>query len=471
MLFSTNIFCYCFLPSVIIVYFIVRMLCRKSIASNIVLLIASIIFYLWGMGKYTIILLASILANYFWGLLIDKIKHYKKQILFLAVVFNVAMIVWFKYFNFILDNILYLKNCLFNTNQTVPFQIILPIGISFFTFQALSYVIDVYRGTVQCQKNIINWALYISFFPQLIAGPIVRYSEVNKEINERHETLEDAFYGGCRFCIGLAKKVLIADVLGQTVDSIFNLGSSELSSAIAWSGLFLYTLQIYFDFSGYSDMAIGMARIFGFKFGENFVMPYTAKNVTEFWKRWHISLSSFFMDYVYIPLGGNRKGNIKTYRNLAIVFLLCGLWHGAAWTFLIWGAYHGIILVLERILKNAFNYRMSGLVGNLVTLLLVMFGWLIFRSATLAQAGDYVLAMFGWNGKLGYQYYTLRYYLDNQVLLTTIIASVLAVIPLKKIKNYLEGSLAYGVVAMVCLFLCMLMMSNASFNAFIYFQF
>ena len=471
MLFSTNVFCYYFLPITIIIYFIARRLSKKVIVSNTILLLASLFFYLWGMGRYTIILLSSILMNYFFGIMIERLVVYKKQVLFIALLFNLGMLIWFKYFNFIMENIYILENFLGGSNRIGTLTIILPIGISFFTFQALSYVIDVYRGTVQSQRNLVNWALYISFFPQLIAGPIVRYSEINKEIYERKENIEDVFGGACIFCFGLAKKVLIADVLGQVVDRVFGLNTSQLPMALAWSGLILYTLQIYFDFCGYSDMAIGIAQILGFKFGENFIMPYIAQNVTEFWKRWHISLSSFFMDYVYIPLGGNRKGNVKTYRNLAIVFLLCGLWHGAAWTFLIWGLYHGLILVVERVLKNKYNFMMHGLFGNFITLILIMFGWLIFRSETLIDAVHYLFSMFGLNRDLGYQFYTLRYYLSNQVLVTAIIAGILAVIPLQRIKEWFKNSFAYGLAAITCLFLSILMMSNASFNAFIYFQF
>lgn len=436
---------------------------------NVILLLFSLLFYLWGGGGTIIILLISIIINYFSALLIDKYKS--KNILVVSVVLNLAILIWYKYINFIIDNVLNLFGIITKQTYSAPFKVILPIGISFFTFQALAYVIDVYRGNVKCQKNIMKVALYISFFPQLIAGPIVRYSHIENEIDNRKENLHDMYQGFCRFSFGLVKKVLVADILALSVDKIFALELSNLTGALAWSGVILYTLQIYFDFSAYSDMAIGMARIFGFHFQENFKLPYTAKSVTEFWKRWHISLSSFFMDYVYIPLGGNRKGNFNTYRNLAIVFILCGIWHGANWTFFFWGLYQGILLIIERILRNKYNFKPRGIWGNCITLFLTAIGWLFFRSDNMQIAFDWIQVMFGKNTTIGFQYYTYSSYVWKQILITGLFAAIVSVFPFTRIRGKLKDSIFYGIVAAICLIVSVIYMSDATFNAFIYFKF
>ncbi len=391
--------------------------------------------------------------------------------LILAVTGNIGLLFWFKYFNFTSANIISLINKIFDKAYENPFSIALPIGISFFTFQSISYVVDVYRGIAPVQKSFSKLALYISFFPQLIAGPIVRYTEVMEEMDHRQENINDFYHGLCRFIVGLSKKVLIADVLYPSVNKIFALPVQELTVALSWSGACLFMLEIYFDFSGYSDMAIGMARMFGFHFHENFNMPYISQNITEFWRRWHISLSSFFRDYVYIPLGGNRKGVSKTYANLAIVFLLCGFWHGASWTFLLWGAYHGCFLIAERMLRYKWHFAMKGMAGNVVTLFIVLFGWVLFQCDTVTSAIHYLKAMFGMNQLAEHLYYQYAYYVDKEVIFTACVGFFLAIFPCYKIKEKWNCSLWKGMFCIILLLLCMIYLSDASFHAFIYFRF
>ena len=398
-------------------------------------------------------------------------KRLAKVLLWVAVFFHIGMLIWYKYFNFIAENVICIMNFIRGETVQNPFSVILPIGISFFTFQSLSYVIDVANGKVPVQKNFFKLALYISFFPQLIAGPIVRYTEVAEDIDRRKENFTDFYHGICRFIVGLSKKVLIADILEDPVNKIFLLSEGELLPGLAWTGAILYTLEIYFDFSGYSDMAIGMAQMFGFHFSENFRMPYTSHNITEFWKRWHISLSSFFRDYVYIPLGGNRKGNLCTYRNLGIVFLLCGIWHGASWTFLLWGIYHGIFLILERVLKYKYEYQMKGLWGNLISFLIVMFGWILFKCETISDVIRYFGAMFGMNQTAEFQYYKYSYYVNTEIIFVAVLGIILSMVPFEKIKDRYAESDRKGYICIVLLILCMVYMSDASFHAFIYFQF
>lgn len=472
MIFSSNIFVYAFLPAVIAVYYVCRMIPRFYRGlTNIVLLIASMFFYTWGSGRYIVILCMTILIDYLMGLLIHSVKKGKKQILALSVIVNIGLLFWYKYFNFFLSNMKLLSSRLLDYELPIMLEVVLPIGISFYIFQALSYVIDVYKGTTPVQKNPFKLALYISFFPQLIAGPIVRYSEVAQDIDTRQESIDDFYHGFCRFVIGLSKKVLIADVLATSVNQIFSLPDESLTFVLTWTGIILYTLQIYFDFSGYSDMAIGMARIFGFHFNENFILPYCSENITVFWRKWHISLSSFLRDYVYIPLGGNRQGNVKTYRNLAAVFFLCGIWHGAAWTFVVWGIYHGILLIMERILRYKFNFQMSGILGRCVTLFLVMISWTIFRAESFAELFACLKAMFGFADLETFQYYKLSYYVTPVVACSAIVGIITSCFEFTKLKKKLEDSALKGIVCIALLALCMVWMSDATFNAFIYFKF
>jgi alginate O-acetyltransferase complex protein AlgI len=466
----------------VIAYFVVRLLpellpgkAKKAARplTNAGLLLASMGFYIWGSGRYVLILLTSIAANYIWGLLVHLFRERKigKAIFAGSIIFNIGFLFWFKYFNFFLENIQALSYNLLGHGISTTIEVVLPIGISFYTFQAMSYVIDVYKGEIAVQKNPFKLALYISFFPQLIAGPIVRYSDVAADIDHRKESLDDFYQGFCRFVIGLSKKVLIADILATPVDSIFSLSTENLTFTFSWVAVFFYTLEIYFDFAGYSDMAIGMARMFGFHFKENFLLPYTAKNVTEFWRKWHISLSSFLRDYVYIPLGGNRRGTARTYLNLGIVFLLCGIWHGAAWTFVIWGVYHGFWLIVERILKNKKGFAMKGIPGQAVTFFLVMLGWTIFRAGSLAQLDIFLRAMFGMGQASGFAYYKLSYFVTPLVAFSALVGLVISVVPFTKIKEWLDKSWGKGILCLGLLVLCMVFMADASFNSFIYFKF
>lgn len=345
MLFSSMLFLWLFLPVVFVSYYLIKKEYR-----NVLLLISSIIFYAWGGVSYTLIMFSSIIINYIFALLIDKAieedNELKKKIyLSLCIVINLSILAYFKYTDFAISII----NSISKKEVIQLKNIILPIGISFYTFQALSYVIDVYREHNKAQKNIINLALYISFFPQLIAGPIVKYHDIDTQITERTENLENISYGIKRFIYGLSKKVILANMFALSCDEILKQPIGDIGTALAWLAAVLYTLQIYYDFSGYSDMAIGLGHMFGFKFLENFNYPYISKSVQEFWRRWHISLSTWFKEYLYIPLGGNRKGKYFTYLNLLIVFFATGLWHGASFNFILWGLWHGFFLIIERV--------------------------------------------------------------------------------------------------------------------------
>lgn len=391
MVFSSTIFLFLFLPLTLLAYLLVGQRGR-----NVVLLGASLLFYTWGENIYVLLMLCSILINYVFGLCIDRAQQQGgkgKGALVGAIAANLGLLIFFKYANFFAANL----NLLLTKAHLDPVDfpsIHLPIGISFFTFQAMSYVIDLYRRESEVQKNPINIALYISLFPQLIAGPIVRYHDIARQITSRVTTADDFAYGIRRFIIGLGKKVLIANVLGQTADYIFSLPPDRLPATLAWLGAISYTLQIYYDFSGYSDMAIGLGRMFGFRFLENFNYPYISRSVREFWRRWHISLSSWFRDYLYIPLGGSRGSQGRTYFNLITVFFLCGLWHGASWTFVVWGLYHGFFLALERSRTGSRLLSLApGFVCYLYTMLVVVVGWVVFRAESFSFAAAYLKAM------------------------------------------------------------------------------
>lgn len=468
MVFSSNFFIYIFFPLFLLFYFAATKISPKSTKlANFIILIFSLTFYLLTGGIFILLLGGIIVWNYMLALAIEKYR--KKFLLFIAVGGDILLFLYFKYAVFIYENVLGLLRLFSRSFQAVTLNIILPVGISFYIFQALSYVIDVYRQDVQAQRNFFSFALYISMFPQLVAGPIVRYSSVDKEISARTCTFEDVYHGICRFIFGLGKKVIIADILGQAVDSIWAIPGNNLSTPLAWAGAALYTLQIYYDFSGYSDMAIGIGRIIGFHFPENFIKPYTAENITDFWRRWHVSLSSFLRDYLYIPLGGNRKGTARTYINLFVVFMICGLWHGAAWNFVVWGIYHGLIRLAEYFLKDKFHFCCSGIVGRVLTLFIVCLGWVFFRAQTVAQAFSYLGVMFGGQELAGLQFYQFGYYVPVKVWAIALLGMVLAVFRTPKklqINDCIKGMIAMGV-----LLVSMAYMSDASFTPFIYFQF
>ena len=397
MLFTSISFLYYFLPALIIIYFITP---KKY--KNIILLIASLLFYFYGEPKYVFLMILEIIIAYIGAILIDKYKNQSKNILIITLFIHVFLLIIFKYTDFIIQTI----NDISNANIKL-LNIALPIGISFYTFQIISYIIDVYNGKVKVQRNIIKLATYVSLFPQLVAGPIVRYQTVEKELDDRVHSFNNFAYGIRRFSIGLAKKVLIANALGALCTKAF--ATSEETVVFFWIFGISYMLQLYFDFSAYSDMAIGLGRIFGFHFPENFNYPYISKSITEFWRRWHISLSTWFKDYVYIPLGGNRVSRYKQIRNILIVWLLTGIWHGANWTFLIWGLLFGIILIIEKIFLNKFMEKLPSFIRRIYVLFIVMILFIIFSSDNMSVALSNIKGLFGMNGEAFINDYTLHY--------------------------------------------------------------
>ncbi len=394
MVFSSPVFLFVFLPTVLLAHFLAGRRFRNGI-----LLVFSLLFYAWGEPAFVLVILASIAANWVFGMTIeDASGRSRKAALCIALAFNLGLLVFFKYAAFFAAEI---ANPLLGAARLPLLEvqhIRLPLGISFFTFQAISYVIDVWRREVRAERNLARLALFKTLFPQLIAGPIVRYKDVAAELRERTLGWEKYYSGIRRFATGLGKKVLIANTCGQVADRIFALSPAELSAPVAWLGAAAYALQIYFDFSGYSDMAIGLGRMLGFDFLENFNYPYVARSVREFWRRWHISLSTWFRDYLYRPLGGNRFSDTRTYANLLLVFFLCGLWHGASWTFVLWGLFHGAFLIFERTAAGRFLDRLPAPAARLYTLAVVLCGWVIFRAESVAHAGDYLAAMAGFSG-------------------------------------------------------------------------
>ena len=392
MVFSSNFFLFAFLPAAIICYYAQRLLFNNRLR-NAVLLVFSYLFYLYGAAGFLLILVLSTLADYVLGLLIDRDRSRKRLWLSFSVLLNIGLLAYFKYANFFIRELGQTLRHL-GFSLTGWENVILPIGISFFTFQKLSYIIDVFRGKSRALVNIVDFALYVAMFSQLIAGPILRFGDISGQLKARKESWDLFYTGAVRFCWGLAKKVIIADSCGRIADGVFGLGIPSLDTKTAWLGSFAYGLQIYVDFSAYSDMALGLGMLFGFKFLENFNLPYSAISISDFWRRWHISLSRWFKDYLYIPLGGNRQGTFRTYLNLMAVFILCGLWHGANWTFLFWGLYHGVFLMIERAtrLRNISPQKYTSL-RRAVTLLIVMVGWVLFRSENISQATDFLAVM------------------------------------------------------------------------------
>ena len=464
MLFSSMTFVCLFLPIVCALYF----LFRKSNLKNYILLLASILFYAWGEPKYVTIMLLTIVVNYFGAYFIDKYKKQKRYILFGTILTNLAVLFYFKYFNFVMTNI----NVAFNAD--IPFlDIIMPIGISFYTFQALSYVIDVYRGDVNVQKRIDKLALYICLFPQLVAGPIVKYHDIENQIDNREERFDKVVYGVKRFIVGLAKKMLIANTMGAVADKIFALPVQDFGTPIAWIGALAYTFQIFYDFSGYSDMAIGLGSVFGFKFLENFNYPYISKSITEFWRRWHISLSTWFKEYLYIPLGGNRKGTRRTYMNLFTVFLATGVWHGASWTFVLWGLWHGLFNIIEKLTGwHKKEGKTVAFVQHIYTLLIVVLGWVLFRADNINYAGKYIQNMFGLIKTNNL--HKVCYYIDNVEILIFIIAVLCAMPVFRNIVNPIQNKLKNIAINSWILFLFIVSLSAiaaSTYNPFIYFRF
>lgn len=488
MVFSSNLFLFLFLPVILAAYYL-----APRPARNLWLLSASLLFYGWGGPRLLALLGASIVANHLLGAWVDRVRDRPaaaRRVVTLAVVVNLAPLAWFKYAGFFCDAAAPLAE-LVGLPRLPHLEIALPIGISFFTFQALSYVIDVYRGEAKRSPSLVDTALYVSFFPQLVAGPIVRYCDVAEQMRSRHESTADFAAGIERFVVGLGKKVLVANSVGAATDLIFKIPTDELTAATAWLGIVCYTLQIYYDFSGYSDMAVGLGLMFGFRFVENFRYPYAARSVTEFWRRWHISLSVWFRDYVYIPLGGNRRGNVRTYFNLLTVFVLCGLWHGAGWTFLLWGLFHGLFLIVERAGLGRRLERAPSLVAHAYTLAAIMAGWVLFRAESLTQAGSYFATLAGF-GPAASGAYHIGLYLDAGLAVVIVIGLIGSLPVVPRLRHWLATSrdalgdqtfatrspareLALGGLRIAALGLLLattsIALSAATYNPFIYFRF
>ncbi|MGN0395477.1 MAG: MBOAT family O-acyltransferase [Coprococcus sp.] len=472
MIFSSLEFVCIFLPVVLILYSILPSVRIK----NGLLIVASLLFYAYGEPVYIFLMIGSVIFNYILARLIDRGKH-KKIFLIAAIILNLGVLGVFKYTSFIIMSI----NNIISVNIPIP-QISLPIGISFFTFQALSYVIDVYRGDVEVQKSFWKLLLYISFFPQLIAGPIIKYHDISKALSDREQNVEMIAFGMRRFIIGLAKKVLIANTVGEAADILFSTDMSHINIISAWIAAITYMLQIYYDFSGYSDMAIGLGQMFGFKFAENFVYPYASLSIKEFWHRWHISLSTWFKEYLYIPLGGNRKGRMRTNLNKIIVFFTTGLWHGASWTFVVWGLYHGFFLLLEDYIPKL--KKLPKVLGHIYSLLVVCIGFVIFRADSMSQALNMIGRMFG-TGDMSAGSISIMLQMMTPYFITMLIVGILFAAPIpmlvkritdrrvslgKKKEKTIESAVLYAA-SMVLLIWCMLRLSGNTYNPFIYFRF
>ncbi len=473
MIFSSLLFLFRFLPAVLLLYFLAP---RR--ARNFVLLFVSLIFYGWGEPVYILLMLFSILSTYLGGLLVDHFhragrERGAKLSLVASVAVSLSLLGFFKYTDFVLEtvqNVFHAKVSLLN--------LALPIGISFYTFQTLSYVIDVYRGTARVQRNIISYGAYVTMFPQLIAGPIVQYKTIDEQLRSRHESAEQFAEGINRFLVGLGKKVLLANNAGALFQAVTALPTDSLPALTAWIGLAAYTFQIYFDFSAYSDMAIGLGHMFGFRFLENFNYPYLAKSITDFWRRWHISLGTWFREYVYIPMGGNRVGKGKLVRNILVVWLLTGIWHGADWNFLLWGLYYGVLLLIEKLLLRDRLKRLPGWLGHLYCMFFVMFGWYLFTCADMASPVGFLKALFGFSGAGLMNEHTIYLLYNNAVLfLFLILGSTQA--PKMWAGKVLDGLRSHD---WVCIFLrggfyvAVFLLSvaylvNASYNPFLYFRF
>lgn len=468
MLFSSIVFLFTFLPVTLLVYYLV-----PGRLKNIVLLLASLVFYAWGEPVYVILMVLSILFNYVSGIDIERNLEnpFKaKQSLVIAVAVNLLILGFFKYYGFLIESL----------NAVLPVELpykelALPIGISFYTFQTLSYIIDVYRGKVQVQKNLISFGVYVTMFPQLIAGPIVKYSDVEMQLRDRNITMEKFGDGAIYFVRGLAKKVLIANMTGLVFTKVSTITFSEMSVLTAWIGCIAYTFQIYFDFSGYSDMAVGLGKMLGFEFMKNFDYPYLSKSITEFWRRWHISLGTWFREYVYIPLGGNRKGKERTILNLMIVWFLTGLWHGASWNFVMWGMYYGILLIIEKFMIGDRLEKVPGMFRHLYSLLFVMIGWVFFFSPTLGFAWKYLGVMFGVGAK------TVVDSMGIYLLITNLALFAIAAVGSTAKVHEIFGRIVYGGYKVRAVLACaiyagMFLLSIAylvteTYNPFLYFRF
>ena len=470
MVFSSLVFIFVFLPITLFIYYLSP---RKL--KNLVLLISSLIFYAWGEPIYIFLMIFTTVFSYVSAILINKYKSKKTSslaIFILSVAVNLSVLCFFKYYGFFIDNI----NNLFSMNIKVK-KLPLPVGISFYTFQTLSYIIDVYLKKVPVQKNIISFSTYVTMFPQLVAGPIVKYGDINKQLENRKESLDKFGDGVSYFIRGLSKKVLLANNIGLLWSNVKALSPDKISVFSAWLGILAFTFQIYFDFSGYSDMAIGLGKFFGFDLMENFNYPYISKSVTEFWRRWHISLGSWFREYVYIPLGGNKKGALKQYRNLFIVWFLTGFWHGANWNFIIWGLYFGVLITLEKIFVLKWLDKLPNFISHVYALIIIIVGWAIFEFENTSVLFSFIKTMFGMGSNT---------FIDNQsiyYLYTNLFLFILAIIFSTPLPKKLFKKLIYNVklkpyaklivptIYLILILLCTTYLVNETYNPFLYFKF
>ncbi len=471
MVFSSLLFLFRFLPIVMILYFILP---RKF--RNALLFFSSLIFYAWGEPVYVTLMIFSTVVDYTHGLLVERFKEQGKMraaraVVASSMIINLSLLAFFKYTDFILTNI----NALFGAN--IPLlNLPLPIGISFYTFQTMSYTVDVYRGDAKAQRNPISFGAYVALFPQLIAGPIVQFKTIADQLDNRRENFDDFAAGVSRFMSGLGKKVLLANSAGMIWDTVLASNLDTLPVLTAWIGILAYSFQIYFDFSGYSDMAIGLGKMLGFHFLENFNYPYISKSITEFWRRWHISLGSWFRDYVYIPLGGNRKGPAKHIRNICIVWLLTGIWHGANWNFIIWGVYFGILLLIEKFFLGKILQKLPSFVSHIYTLFLVVISWAIFAIEDMSKLGKFLAAMFGAGGSFADN--TSMYLLLTNALLFVILAIAATPAPKKIAEKLLTklgenpaGTVIKNVTFVAIFIICTAFLVANSYNPFLYFRF
>lgn len=468
MVFSSAVFLFIFLPIVLIAHTLIR----NTTARNVLLIVASLIFYAFGEPVYVVLLLLSVFVNFLFGRVLYK--HKSRAVLGVAVAINLALLVVFKYTGFIIETI----NIIPGVNIPVP-SILMPIGISFYTFQAISYIVDVYRDKAEGKVGFFEVLLYISLFPQLIAGPIVQYRTVADQIKERTVTIDKFVSGIRRFIIGLSKKMLLANTMGFAADKVFAMDTVSIDMPLGWLGAVCYTLQIYFDFSGYSDMAVGLGHILGFDFPENFNYPYVATGIRDFWRRWHMSLTGWFREYLYIPLGGNRKGKARQVLNSMIVFLCTGIWHGANLTFLVWGAFHGVLISIETLFykKDRPVRKILLPIKWLYTILAVIIGFVIFRADSLSYGWDYIVKMFSFSVSESGRMVLLS--IITPSFIVTLILAIVASCPwVKFIRNKTQGTKVYPVLSSagyvatgVLLFMCMLTLAADSYNPFIYFRF
>ena len=468
MVFSSIIFMFTFLPLSLLLYYIMP---RKF--KNLILLMISLVFYAWGEPVYVLLMIFTIIFDYIMALIIDRNREdkVKSKVIFIGTIgVNLLILGFFKYYGFLIDNI----NLLFNLNLQYT-NLALPIGISFYTFQTLSYVVDVYLDKVKVQKSLISFALYVTMFPQLVAGPIVKYSDIDYQLTNRKESINKFGQGVDRFIIGLGKKVLLANNIGIIWTTIQGMNIDSISVLTSWIGIIAYTFQIYFDFSGYSDMAIGLGNMFGFEFIENFNYPYISTSISEFWRRWHISLGTWFREYVYIPLGGNRVSTLKHIRNLFVVWLLTGLWHGASWNFVVWGLYYGFILFMEKIILHKVLSKTPKFIKHIYTMLLVMIGWVLFGSVDLTSALEYLKVMFGLSGNALVDNSAIYYLYTNiklLIILTLCSTPIISIIFRQIIKKGKSVGILFAVsINIIIILISIAYLVNETYNPFLYFRF